>query len=155
MQNLHYAFKDSKPSLQIDVRIECRLNSGCVNQRLLRTHSHEQSYLEGIRVFYLLLSIFLIVSLAVRVKKRGAILWIISAGTSSWSLIATFNAESICSKPVSSTSFRCSLHSLLNIFSPNLMLTELKRFRLRQSSIYNNCTFWRTKPTTPSAPLYG
>ena len=113
----------------------CAYCASCLDAVLLyKAHSDELYYLECTRVFYRLLSIFLIVSLAVRVKKRGAILWITSAGTSNWSLVATFNAESICSKPVSSTSFRWFLHSLLNILSLKFYIdvsqTSLGKFQL-------------------------
>ena len=96
---------------------------------------------------------FLIVSLAVRVKKRGAILWIISAGTSNWSLVATFNAESICAKPVSSTSFRCSLHSLLNILSLKFYICGLPTTRSSKCPLLTIVPFDALKQA--SVTLYG
>ena len=127
---------------------EC-LDAVSLSKAYCKTHSYERHYLVCIRGFYRLLSMFLIVSLAVRVKKRGAILWIISAGTNNWSLVATFNAESICSKPVSSTSLRCFLHSLLNILFLKLNIDSKWKRSLRQISIIDNCTFWRTEPNKP------
>ena len=117
-------------------------------------HSYEQFYLECITGFYLLLSIFLIVSLAVRVKKRGAILWIINAGTSNWSWIATFNAESICFKPVSWTSFRCSLHSLLNILFLKFYIDSIKHSQCQADFNHWQLYLLTHSTESPSVILY-